>query len=177
MNANGANGRTLVDSETIDVRGSPSWSPDGRWLAVAANQGEGTSIFKVPVEGGPPVRLVKTIATNPVWSEDGSAILYMEPQLPFAQVKAVTPDAQPVPLPEISVAGPDRFRLIPGSRAIVVVDRLNFVRVDLATGQKRQLTEGTYGSEIQNFDVSPDGKLIIFDRVRNNSDIVVIDLR
>ena len=119
----------------------------------------------------------RRIATNPVWSEDGSSILYMEPQLPFARVKAVTPDAQPIPLPEINVTGPDRFRLIPGSRAIVIADRLNFVRVDLATGQKRPLTKGTYGFEIQNFDVSPDGKQIIFDRVRNNSDIVVIDLR
>lgn len=47
MNANGANGRTLVDSETFDVRGSPSWSPDGKWVAVAANQGEGSRIFSL----------------------------------------------------------------------------------------------------------------------------------
>jgi Tol biopolymer transport system component/tRNA A-37 threonylcarbamoyl transferase component Bud32 len=182
MNANGANGRTLVDSETFDVRGSPSWSPDGKWIAVAANQGEGTRIFKVPLEGGPPVLLVKTIAYSPVWLEDGSLILYTEPQSsgPIYQVKAVTPDGQPAALPEINITGPDRLRAIPGSRAIVIVEgrgQLNFVRVDLATGQKRQLTEGTYGLEIQNFDVSPDGKEIVFDRVRDNSDIVVIDLR
>lgn len=113
--------------------------------------------------------------------EDSSLILYTERQLgPTYQVKAVTPDGQPVPLPDISITGPDSFRAIPGSRAIVILEgpgQLNFVRVDLATGQKRQLTEGTYGFEIQNFDVSPDGKQIIFDRVQNNSDIVVIDLR
>ena len=46
MNANGTNVRALADS--FDVRGAASWSPDGKWLAVAANQGDGTRLFNIP---------------------------------------------------------------------------------------------------------------------------------
>ena len=56
MNADGTNARRLSDS--LDVRGAASWSPDGAWVAVAANEGEGTRLFKVPVYGGQPVRLL-----------------------------------------------------------------------------------------------------------------------
>ena len=42
MSADGTNVRTLVDS--FDVRGAASWSPDGQWVAVAANQGEGATV-------------------------------------------------------------------------------------------------------------------------------------
>jgi RNA polymerase sigma factor (TIGR02999 family) len=52
----------------------------------------------------------------------------------------------------------------------------NFFRVDLRSGQRRQLTDLKAGVVIQNFDVSPDGTHIVFDRVRNHSDIVVMNL-
>ena len=52
----------------------------------------------------------------------------------------------------------------------------NFWIVDLETGQRRQLTNLKPGYSIGSFDVSPDGRQIIFDRVRQNSDIVLIDL-
>ena len=42
MSADGTNVRTLVDS--FDVRGAASWSPDGQWVAIAANQGEGATV-------------------------------------------------------------------------------------------------------------------------------------
>ena len=48
--------------------------------------------------------------------------------------------------------------------------------LDLATGQQRQLTKLRPGFDIKSFDVSPDGKQILFDRYRENSDIVLIDL-
>jgi hypothetical protein len=48
--------------------------------------------------------------------------------------------------------------------------------VNLETGDRRQLTNLKPGYAIGSFDVSPDGRQIIFDRVRQNSDIVLIDL-
>ena len=32
------------------------------------------------------------------------------------------------------------------------------------------------GSVVQNFDISPDGKRIVFDRLRNHADIVLMNL-
>jgi Tol biopolymer transport system component len=52
----------------------------------------------------------------------------------------------------------------------------NFFWVDLEGGQQRQITDFKTGFVIQNFDVSPDGTQIVFDRLRNNSDIVLMNL-
>ncbi|HMG11658.1 MAG TPA: protein kinase, partial [Gemmatimonadaceae bacterium] len=35
-------------AESLDVRGAGSWSPDGKWIAIAARQGAGIRVFKVP---------------------------------------------------------------------------------------------------------------------------------
>ena len=51
MNADGTNVRTLTNA--LDVRGSASWSPDGKWLAVTGNQGEGYRVFNVPIGAVP----------------------------------------------------------------------------------------------------------------------------
>jgi len=48
----------------------------------------------------------------------------------------------------------------------------------LATKTTRQLTHlSDRGGRIQTFDITRDGKEIVFDRIRENSDIVLIDLR
>ena len=52
----------------------------------------------------------------------------------------------------------------------------NFWHVDLATGEQRQLTD--FGPEftIRDFDVSADGREIVFDRRREDSDHALIHL-
>jgi serine/threonine protein kinase/Tol biopolymer transport system component len=182
MNANGTNVRALVDS--FDVRGAASWSPDGKWVAVAGNQGQGTRVFKVPVDGGQPVRLLDTLSYNPVWSPDGRFIVYSEqPGAAQFDVKAITPDKAPVAIPKFQVgytiATPYRF--MPNGKALIALEGAtratqNFFRVDLESGQQRQLTDLKAGFVIQNFDVSPDGTQIVFDRLRDNSDIVLMNL-
>ena len=110
MNANGTNIRALADS--FDVRGAASWSPDGHWVAVAANQGEGSRLFKIPVDGGQPVRLLDTRSYNPVWSPDGQFIVYSEQQgAGTFQVKAITPDKRPAPFLSFGSAIPLQRRI------------------------------------------------------------------
>jgi Tol biopolymer transport system component len=180
MNADGTNLRQLAAS--LDVRDAPSWSPDAKFIAVAADEGDGSRLFKVPVDGATPVRLVDGLSRLPVWSRDGNLILYAVPsQGGGYAVKAVTPESEPLPLPELWILrGGDRYRFLPGGKQIVALlgDYLhqNFWMVELETGQRRQLTNLKPGYSITSFDVSPDGKQIIFDRVRQNSDIVLIDL-
>jgi hypothetical protein len=45
-----------------------------------------------------------------------------------------------------------------------------------ATQMSRQLTRLANAAEMRTFDVTPDGKQIVFDRRRENSGIVLIDL-
>jgi Tol biopolymer transport system component len=52
----------------------------------------------------------------------------------------------------------------------------DFWLLDLATKKTRQLTRLANTSRMRTFDVMPDGKQIVFDRLRENSDIVLIDL-
>src|SRR4029450_3652649 len=56
VSADGAQQQTLADS--INVRGSSAWSPDGKWIVTGGSDGRGPGLFKIPVEGGQPVRLV-----------------------------------------------------------------------------------------------------------------------
>lgn len=76
MNADGSN-RAWRSSELF----SPSWSPDGRQLAVAgydSNSGR-YGVFTLSLEeaDAPPV-LLKAGATEPAWSPDGTKIAFVE---------------------------------------------------------------------------------------------------
>lgn len=96
-------------------------------------------------------------------------------------MKAVTPDGLPYPLPPLSVdrVG-DSYRLRHGSKELVVKQggfrRQDFWLFDVATGRQRKLTGLRPGEPLLHFDVSPDGTQILFERVRDNSDVVLIEL-
>ena len=183
MSANGTDVRTLTDA--LDVRGSFSWSPDGQWIAFAgASSAEGTRLYKIPVAGGAPVPLATAISSRPVWSPDSAFIVYSEPvQGARMQAKAVTPDGNPFPLPEIWVnyQTGSPYRFVPRTNALIYlkegdVRNQNFFWIDLTSGRERQISDLQSGFEIRDFDIAPDGSQILFDRLRDNSDVVLIDL-
>jgi Tol biopolymer transport system component len=182
MAADGTNARMVT--ETLDVHDAPSWSPDGAWIAAVASEGDAKPLFKVPADGGAPIRLAEGILRNPVWSPDNRFILHSDGRRGGAvvQLRAVTPDGKPYPLPqlpEVSDLG-NRYRFMPDGKNIVMMQgvmwKQNFELVDLTSGARRRLTDLGRDYNMRSFDVSPDGKRILFDRYRDNSDIVLIDL-
>jgi Tol biopolymer transport system component len=58
--------------------GSPSWSPDGAWLAFDARPEGHSSVFVVRAEGGPAHPLEHNLFENkrPSWSRDGKWIYF-----------------------------------------------------------------------------------------------------
>ncbi len=55
------------------------------------------------------------------------------------------------------------------------LNAVDFWLLDLATKASRPLTRLSYRGPLGSFDISPDGKRIVFDRSRENSDIYLIE--
>jgi len=181
MSSNGAESRSLAPS--IDIYGTADWSPDSAWVVTGGKDAAGLAgLFMIPVDGqhaGEPVRLTEGAALNPVWSPDGSLIVYSGP-FAAGQVSllAVRPDRTVVELPPSRVS-PGAYRFLHNGSGLVYLpgaESLDFWLLDLVKKEHRQLTRLTNKGRIRGFDITPDGKHIVFDRVRQNSDIVLIDL-
>jgi hypothetical protein len=120
---------------------------------------------------------------NPVWSPDGRYLVYSSGaasiDLPLG---AITPQGEDYPIRNPGLTrGSSRFVFLPRSQSLVVLKggllHKNFFRVDLTTGRERQLTKFSSEFLISDFDVSVDGKTLVFDRLKENSKVVSIDLR
>jgi len=179
-NADGSGARRIA--ETLEVRGAPAWSPDGQWLAIAANRDGEPHLFKVPVGGGTPILLVNEYSIDPTWSPSGQFLVYSSADVGTTfSVKAVNADGAAHPLPNLILTrGARRLAFLGGDDALVImkgdISHKEFWVIDLKTGRERQLTNLGRKLTIGDFDVSADGREIIFDRSREESDIVLFDL-
>jgi WD40 repeat protein len=185
MEADGTNSRTLARS--IDIRGvvgqgTADWSPDGAWIVTGGGDAQGPGLFKIPVNGGDPVRLVSGEARGPAWSPKGDLIVYA---VPFGgaggrdALRGVTPDGTAVPMPDVAVRMGGAHRFLRSGAGLVYVPNMettDFWLVDLGTKANRQLTRLDSRGYLNTFDVTPDGQHLLFDRSRQNSDVVLIEL-
>ncbi|MGA7660865.1 MAG: hypothetical protein WBV97_12840, partial [Candidatus Sulfotelmatobacter sp.] len=134
------------------------------------------------LEGGSPVRLVAGQALNPVWSPDGSLIVYAGTNVStFAPLLAVRPDGTSVELPHISLRRlGEHVRFSPDGKSLIYMQGLlasqDFWLLDLASMKSHPLTRLQNRAAMRTFDVTSDGKQIVFDRLRENSQVVMIDL-
>jgi hypothetical protein len=180
--ADGTDGRMLADS--LDVRGCrlvvTGWKVDCRHRA-------GCERRRAHLQGAARRRCARESRVDRLVESgvvpDGTFIVYSgAPRARTVPVLAVRPNGQPHPLPAITVdrVG-DSYRFLPGSGRQLVLKQggfrhQDFHLMDLTNGRTRPLTRLRGGESLLRFDVSPDGRQILFERVRENSDIALIEL-
>jgi serine/threonine protein kinase/Tol biopolymer transport system component len=181
VSADGRSSRTLapfLEIQGAAGQGTVDWSPDGAWIVTGARDAQGPGLFKIGVDTGVAQRIVTGRADNPVWSPDGNLIVYAG-KFFTGQVEllGVRPDGSPVALPGVRTR-PGGYRFLPDGTGLVYlpfIPSLDFSTVDFATKQTRQRTRLSNLGTLGTFDITPDGKAIVFDRTRENSDIVLIE--
>jgi Tol biopolymer transport system component len=167
----------------IDVTSAASWSPDGQWIAAGGIDAKGSGLFKIPVDGRMPQRLTTGTATNPVWSPDGTLIVYTGPVVgPQGSLLTVHADGTPGEALNIQVrVGTEHYRFMPDRPQLVYIPTPNqvspeyFWLLDVPSKKSRQLS-AVNSRSTRTFDITPDGTQIVLDRLKDNSDIVLIDL-
>jgi Tol biopolymer transport system component/predicted Ser/Thr protein kinase len=165
--------------ESVDISGAADWSRDGKWIVTGGTDTQGPGVFKIPVNGGMPVRLTTGEASNPMWSPAGDLIVYAGANVGFfSPLQAVRPDGTAVKLPSIELLREGvRVRFLPNSDLVYLQglpSEQNLWLLDRATMKSRELTRLNYAGAIRSFDIGPDGN-IVFDRLRGNSHVVLID--
>ncbi|HEU5402693.1 MAG TPA: hypothetical protein VFU86_15130, partial [Terriglobales bacterium] len=136
----------------------------------------------IPVDGRPPIPFVREYSVDPAWSPDGRFVVYSGPDTGTRfPVKAVTAGAAAYGLPPLKLTrGARHLVFLRGGRALVFmrgeIQHKNLWFIDLGTGGQRQLTNLPPDFDIDDFDISPDGQEIVLERVRQRSDVVLVDL-
>jgi DNA-binding winged helix-turn-helix (wHTH) protein/Tol biopolymer transport system component len=182
MNADGSGVRGLA--QELDVRGAPAWSPTGDWVAIAAIRDAEPRLFKIPVtQSGPPIPLGHEYGLDPVWSPSGEFLVFTGRDVGTTfEIKAVNADGTAHVLPPLFLNRGSRRLDFLGvdENALVVlkgtVSHKEFWVIDLRSADGRPLTDLGPGPVIGDFDVSLDASTVVFDRVREESEVVRIDL-
>ena len=169
-------------ADSLDLQGAPAWAPDGQSITSAADDHGVPHLFRVPVDGRSPAPFIKEYSVDPTWAPDGRFVVYSGPDIgTTSSVGAVTADAVPHPLPALTLTrGARHLAFLPGGRALVLlrgeIQHKNLWLIDLETGAERQLTNFTPEFDIRDFDVSPDGREVVLERVQERSDVALLDL-
>jgi len=176
----GANARILTDS--LDLQGAPVWTPDGNSITTAANDHGVPRLFRVPIDGRPPVRFLQEYSVDPAWAPDGRLVVYSGPDIGTTfPVNAVSVDATEQPPAGMTLTrGARHMTFLAIGRTLVFlrgdIQHKNLWTRELSTGAERQLTNLAPDFNIRDFDVSPDGRDVILERVQERSDVVLLDL-
>ncbi|CAN5231456.1 hypothetical protein BH23GEM2_BH23GEM2_14310 [soil metagenome] len=189
-NADGSDARSVA---TVAEPSAPSWSPDGSRLAVVSGNPSWvwdanlapSAIWIIPVTGGTPRKVTDDsyLNTSPVWTVDGSSILFVSSRGGGRDVyrQKIARDGSAAGTAARMTTGlnPHTISLSRDGKLLAyatLVATSNIWSVPISAGATvgaeamRRVTDGS--QTIEGIDVSPDGKWLAYDsNVQGNSDI------
>jgi len=180
MHSDGTNARIVADS--LDLQGSLAWSPDGKSITTAADDHGVPHLFRVPLDGGSPVSFIPEYSVDPAWTSDGRFVVYSGPDIGTKfSVKAATAEATAHSVPQLTLTrGARHLTFLPGGHSLAFlrgeIQHKNLWLINLETGAEKQLTNLPPDFDIRDFDISPDGRELVLERVQERSDVVLLDL-
>jgi Tol biopolymer transport system component len=166
---------------TLALRGDLAWAPDSQSIVGAVVSDGEPRLARILFDASPPQSIVPDYSVDPVWSPDGKYLVYSGAQVATVfPLRASAPDGRPYNLPGLILTiGARRVAFARNSGSLVFlrggIDRKDFWQFNPQTGAEDQLTDLPASFVIGDFDVSPDGAEIIFDRVQESSSIVLIE--
>jgi Tol biopolymer transport system component len=174
----GSHPRVIADS--LGLRGNPAWAPDGQSIVTAVVRDEEPRLTSIFLNGSPPLPLVPEYSVDPVWSPNGQFLVYSGADIGTTfPLRAAARDGRPYPMPTLILTrGARRVAFSPDGQSLVVLrgdfDHKNLWLVDVRTGAEHPLAELPAEFVIGDFDISPNGTEILFDRVQENSELALI---
>jgi Tol biopolymer transport system component len=180
MQADGTNVRIVADS--LDLQGAPAWAHDGQSITTAAQDHGAPHLYRVPLDGRPPAPFLQEYSVDPAWAPDGSFVLFSGPDIgTIFSVKAVTADATAHPIPAMNLTrGTRHLAFLDGGRQLVLlrgeIQHKDLWLINLEDGTERQLSNFSPDFDIRDFDISPDGREVVLERIQERSDVVLLDL-
>jgi dipeptidyl aminopeptidase/acylaminoacyl peptidase len=146
-----------------DARDSaPRWSPDGRWLAFLSDRDETSQVWLIPVDGGEARKITSLpegSLTPPVWSPDGTRLLFAYRPLPEMDTKKAREEREKNhrSQPPRRVR---RLRYREEGHGFFDDERWHLWTVRVADDEIRQITQGDTDETEPAW--SPDGRWIAF---------------
>ena len=172
MDHDGGNPKELIGD--LAFRSRPTCTPDGKW-AVYAKDG----IWKIPIEGGDPVRLSTAEGVRyPVFSPDGKMLAYSYGDSTAIPRKGISIVSIKAGAPEKRLnIDTESVRWAHDGRSVMYIKSeggiSNIWSQSLSGGKPQQITH--FNDEFSwGFDLSPDGKQLVMVRGSANKDVVLI---
>ena len=178
MDSDGSNGRVLTD--TLALRGSLVWWPDGKSIVAAAVRDGEPHLMRVFLNGDPPVVLVSEYSVDPVWAPGGQFLLYSGADVGTTfPLRAAETDGRPHAMPGLILTrGARRVAFLDDQPTLIFlsgeVGHKDLWLMDLRSGSRRVLTRLPQDFVIGDFDVSADGTELVLDRAQENSELALI---
>jgi Tol biopolymer transport system component/DNA-binding winged helix-turn-helix (wHTH) protein len=155
---------------------NPFWSADGHWIYFNTERPD--AIWKVPVEGGTPVRLTEGNGeTVPLESADGTRVFYYKAEGEHSQAWSASVNGGD----ERRVMGmPGDVAWLPGRNGIYFVDgsprHFSLKHFDPFTQQVKKIADLPGLFNIGGPHLSPDGRSFLFHGIEHSEgDIVLVD--